>query len=356
LSSFREAKSPPAPQADAICRALRLAAERAAERLATGAASSVREELRQLAEALCVLVTAERKASASFDVPRVASRLVEAYRLDFLACMEEVGPKRPTGTTLLTLMAAIEHAGSMPDRRRSGEFSERLGSSEVLEGMVEIAHDMRSPLGAILLLVEPIRKGQNGPVTPVQERQLALIYAAALSLSTLANDIIDAARGTRRMESRSRPFSISGTIEAACAVVRPIAEEKQIELHQTHPDSDGRIGDSGAIRRVLLNLATNALKYTTHGSVHVGCRELGGDAVEFWVKDTGPGIPDHVMVTLFDGFRPSGDGMRFSSSGLGLSICRTLLKSMGASLRVATAIGEGTQFSFVLDLPRAQTP
>jgi two-component system, sensor histidine kinase and response regulator len=201
--------------------------------------------------------------------------------------------------------------------------------------------------------VEPIRKGQKGPVTPVQERQLGLIYGAALSLSALANDILDAGREYGPVR---RPFSVSGTIDGACAVVRPIAEEKRLDLRVILPKVDGRIGDAAAIQRVLLNLVTNALKYTEQGWVAVGCAELDQTRMEFSVEDTGSGIPDHAVEVLFKGFRPGPSGFRFSSSGLGLAICRSILERMGSALHVRTRVGEGTRFSFVLDLPLAPGP
>jgi len=75
--------------------------------------------------------------------------------------------------------------------------------------------------------------------------------------------------------------------------------------------------------------------------------------VEFWVRDTGRGIPDNVLAMLFDGFRPGSVGIRFSSAGLGLAICRTLLEAMGSALRVETVTEGGTRFSFTIDLPMA---
>jgi signal transduction histidine kinase len=87
--------------------------------------------------------------------------------------------------------------------------------------------------------------------------------------------------------------------------------------------------------------------------VSIGCTELNDTRVEFWVKDTGRGIPEKVLDMLFAGFRPGSVGVRFSSAGLGLAICRTLLESMASTLRVESTPGNGTRFSFLLDLPLA---
>jgi signal transduction histidine kinase len=113
------------------------------------------------------------------------------------------------------------------------------------------------------------------------------------------------------------------------------------------------MGYPSALGRVLLNLVTNALKYTNEGSVAVGCTEIGETTVSFFVQDTGEGIPPHVMSMLFDGFRPSASGMRFSNAGLGLAICQSFLGAMGATLEVQSAPKAGTRFSFQVELPKA---
>jgi signal transduction histidine kinase len=132
-----------------------------------------------------------------------------------------------------------------------------------------------------------------------------------------------------------------------------LAEEKNLVLNTTFPQIDGRLGYPSALSRVLLNLTTNALRYTERGSVAVGATEHSPTLIEFWIEDTGRGIPDNVLAMLFDGFRPGSVGIRFSSAGLGLAICRNLLEKMGSSLLVDTAVEEGTRFSFRIELPQA---
>jgi signal transduction histidine kinase len=134
-----------------------------------------------------------------------------------------------------------------------------------------------------------------------------------------------------------------------CAIVRPIAEEKGLELVTVLPAHDGRYGHAPAIARILLNLTTNALKFTEHGSVTIGCSELSDTDVEFWVSDTGSGIPEAVQETLLE----PAPRTRYSSPGLGLTICRTLLDAIGGSLDFSTAPGIGTRFAVRLALPRA---
>ncbi len=258
------------------------------------------------------------------------------------------------GRELARILTALEEVASRQTPPVVNEFTERLSSPDALRAVVEMAHDMRSPLGSILFLVDTIRRGQSGTVSQVQERQLGLVYGAALGLSTLASDVVDAINGDRLVDGQRTPFSITEVLLGVCAIVRPLAEEKNLVLNTTFPQIDGRLGYPSALSRVLLNLSTNALRYTERGSVSVGCTEHSPTMVEFWIEDTGRGIPDNVLAMLFDGFRPAASsGIRFSSAGLGLAICRNLLEKMCSTLLVDTAVEEGTRFSFRIELAPA---
>lgn len=232
-------------------------------------------------------------------------------------------------------------------------ITEPTVSSDDAQGIIEIAHDMQSPLTSVLFLADTLRRGQTGPVNAVQERQLGLIYGAAFALSALVSDVIDTVRGHRLLLGEPLPFSIQETMLHVCAIVRPIAEEKGLDLQTVSPSCDGRIGYAPAIGRVLLNLTTNALKFTERGSVTIGCTELSETEVRFWVSDTGVGIPESMRAGLLDSLHPGVVGNRFSTTGLGLAICSTLLDAIGSSLELDTELSTGTRFSFKIDLPRA---
>ena len=192
------------------------------------------------------------------------------------------------------------------------------------------------------------RHRHSGAGTPARPR----LWRGA-GTSTLASDVVDAINGDRLVDGLRTPFSITEVLLGVCAIVRPLAEEKNLVLNTTFPQIDGRLGYPSALSRVLLNLTTNALRYTERGSVAVGATEHSPTLIEFWIEDTGRGIPDNVLAMLFDGFRPGSVGIRFSSAGLGLAICRNLLEKMGSSLLVDTAVEEGTRFSFRIELPQA---
>jgi signal transduction histidine kinase len=262
----------------------------------------------------------------------------------------------PDGRQLLALLASLEEVGHRIESDWSQHFADTLAGPDGLELVVEVAHDFRSPVTSILFLAETLQKGRSGPVTELQERQLGLIYSAAFGLSGVASDVIELARGGDRLVDLDPiPFSVADIFESVRDIVQPIAEEKNLTVRVTAPDADFRIGHPVALSRVLLNLTTNALKFTAEGFVEVTAVPRTARCVEFSVRDTGRGIPPQSMATLFEPFRrrQKPGEYAFSGSGLGLSICRKLVEAMGSVMQVETAPGYGTRFYFVLDLPLA---
>ena len=124
----------------------------------------------------------------------------------------------------------------------SQHFTDRLSAPDGLELVVEVAHDLRSPLTSILFLAETLQRGRSGPVNPVQERQLGLIYSAAFGLSSVASDVIELARGGDRLVDLDPiPFSVTDILESVRDIVQPIAEEKN--LHGAGHLARGRFPD-----------------------------------------------------------------------------------------------------------------
>ncbi len=262
----------------------------------------------------------------------------------------------PDATQLLQLLTAMERVGQHLEADWSQHFNDRLSAPDGLELVVEVAHDLRSPLTSILFLAETLQRGRSGPVNSVQERQLGLIYSAAFGLSSVASDVIELARGGDRLVDLDPiPFSVTDILESVRDIVQPIAEEKNLTVRLISPEADFRIGHPVALSRVLLNLTTNALKFTGEGFVELTAIQRDGPAIEFSVRDTGRGIPPQSMATLFEPFRrrQKPGEYAFSGSGLGLSICRKLVEAMGSVMQVETSPGYGTRFYFVLELPVA---
>jgi len=278
--------------------------------------------------------------------------LVRQALLDHVAALDV--PADPA--ELVALLRGVERVQAEIDRDAAQRFATRLSGPDGLELLVDVAHDLRSPLTSILFLAETLHAARSGPVNAVQERQLGLIYSAAFGLSSLANDVIELARGGERLvDQEPLAFSVTDIMQSVRDIVRVMAEEKGLEIRLQVPEVDSRVGQPAALQRVLLNLTTNALKFTDVGAVELSAKQLGRSRIEFSVRDSGRGMTPAVMASLFDPvrrrYRPG--EYTFSSSGLGLTICRKLVTMMGGELQVESAPGAGTRFYFTLDLPLA---
>jgi signal transduction histidine kinase len=284
-------------------------------------------------------------------------RLLELLRAALLRRLADV----TDAGLVVRLMNAVERVREVIEPDWSQYFMSRLSGPDGLDLVVEVAHDLRSPLTSILFLAETLGRGQSGAVNDLQRRQLRLIYSAALGLSTMASDVIELARGgDQLMEKESSPFSIGEVLESVSDMVRPIAEEKGLQVKVQPPATDRRLGRSLALSRVLLNLTTNALKFTDEGYVEITTHARDRSRMEFSVRDTGHGISPDALANLYQPFRRTRaragrSGYYFSGTGLGLAMCRKLVEAMGAELKFESAPNWGTRFYFELDLPPASS-
>jgi len=233
------------------------------------------------------------------------------------------------------------------------DLEAEMTGADAFELLVEVAHDFRSPLTSILFLAEALRDGHSGPVTDVQRSQLGLIYSAAFGLASIASDVMDLARRERDLiQSEDEAFALTELFAHVERMVRPIVEEKGLELRVVVPERWQTRGHRHAISRVLLNLTTNALKFTDVGSVELGVLPKPHGRLEYYVQDTGRGITPEQRRRLFQPFKPRSGGGRaskyFSGSGIGLSISRRLLHAMGSELSLDSSDERGSRFSFVL--------
>jgi signal transduction histidine kinase len=233
----------------------------------------------------------------------------------------------------------------------------RLMGANAAELVVELAHDLRSPLTSIMFLSETLRRGQTGQVNDVQRQQLGIIYSAALSLTTIASDLIDLGREDTFLTAEAAaktPLSLREMFDAIKAMVAPMAEEKRLDILTLGPDQDLRLGNSVSLSRILLNLTANAIKFTETGYVEIVAQEHGPRRVEFSVRDTGRGMDPATIDRLFEPFHrgQTRTGFHFSDTGLGLTICRRLVSLMGGTLEVETRAGWGTRFFFEIEMPR----
>jgi len=280
----------------------------------------------------------------------LARRMLDLLRAEVVRSWAEHGD----ATQGPAILEAIERMREGIEPGWAQDVTAQLSGPDGLELLVQIAHDLRSPLTSILFLAETLQRGQSGSVTELQRRQLGLIYGAALGLSSVASDVIELARGGDQLvEKESEPFSVTGVLDSVRDIVWPIAEEKRLTVRLLPPPTDQRLGHPIALSRVLLNLTTNALKFTDEGYVEIVTRETAPTRVEFAVRDSGKGIDPAVVNSLYQPFRRSaGEGrLCFSDTGLGLAMCHKLVQAMDSELHVETRPGWGTRFYFEVDLP-----
>ena len=215
-----------------------------------------------------------------------------------------------------------------------------------------MSHDLRTPLGAISGYAELISLGVRGPVTDEQAADLSRIKRAARSLLGMLDDLLTVAREQdAQLPLRLEPLSPHAELSEAEATVLPRYAEAGVRLvREACPPELVVRADRDRLQRILLNLLTNAAKFTPNGGqVSVGCSVVA-DRVAIHVADTGRGIPPEMLERIFQPFVQveRGDAGNEHGMGLGLAIGRELARAMGGDLSVESAVGRGSIFTLTL--------
>ena len=217
-----------------------------------------------------------------------------------------------------------------------------------------VSHDLRSPLTAILGLVEWVQQGAAGAVTDEQADMLARVVRNVHQLNNLVSDLLDQARieaGTLAIQNFPfAPFDLMNGINEA---VRAAARDKNLELiTEISPDLPTTlIGDVQRLDQVLGNLLTNAVKFTEQGRVCARCYRMDEYRWALEVSDTGRGIPPEAQEAIFEPFRQLETGARKRQGvGLGLSIVKKLVGLMGGKIHLTSEVDKGSTFTAVFPL------
>lgn len=207
---------------------------------------------------------------------------------------------------------------------------------------------LREPLRSLQLALHAVLEGHTGELNDEQTDMLTSAREDANKLDELMSDLLELAEiesGTRRLSmERLRPVDLA---RAAAERFRAMAESKEIKIeNKVWPDLPWVLGDRQAIARIFNNLLSNALRHTTRdGLVVIEAREQG-DRVYFSVRDTGEGIPEESLPTIFSRFVQIGD--KPGGTGLGLALVKRLVEAQGGEISVESRAGEGATFTFTL--------
>lgn len=232
------------------------------------------------------------------------------------------------------------------------------GGSSYRRLLLDVSHDIRSPLNSILFLADGLLGEQSGSLNEVQRRQLGVVYSAASALLNLVNDLLDFAR--LHEEAPEEPSSVSFSVQSVLSDVRhlvdPVADHHGTRLTIQVDAEDPRSGDPHVLRRVLLNLVSNALKATWEvGEVRVLVRdEDEGRTLRVDVDDDGEGVDVDMARELIRGSSGS-QALRMlegQTHGLGLIICGRKVRSVEGDLDVRRRESGGTRFTVRLPFAR----
>lgn len=239
-------------------------------------------------------------------------------------------------------------------------------ATRIAEGAVQakqqflsnMSHEIRTPMNAIIGFTKVLLKTD---LAEKQKEYLSAIKTSGEALTVLINDILDLAKvDSGKMTFEQIPFKLEVSISAMLHLFETKIQEKNLELVKIYDANipEVLVGDPVRLHQIILNLVSNAVKFTSNGKITVNIKLLNEDkqqvTIEFAVIDTGIGITQEKIETIFEVFQQasSGTSRLYGGTGLGLAIVKQLVEPQGGSINVKSKVGEGSTFSFVLSFEK----
>jgi signal transduction histidine kinase/CheY-like chemotaxis protein/HAMP domain-containing protein len=223
--------------------------------------------------------------------------------------------------------------------------------------LANMSHELRTPLNSIIGFSRVILKGIDGPLTEMQEQDLTTIYNSGQHLLSLINDILDQAKiSAQKMEMQLEPFAVKPVIDAVRSIGIGLIKDKPIDIVVDLASGlPAAFGDELRTRQILLNLVSNAAKFTREGTITLRAyteadAQTGQTFVRIDVSDTGIGIAAQDIPLLFEAFRQVDSSLTrtVGGTGLGLPIARSLCEMQGGKLLVESVVNVGSTFSVLV--------
>ena len=223
-----------------------------------------------------------------------------------------------------------------------------------------MSHEIRTPMNAIIGFTKVVLKTN---LSAKQKEYLTAIKMSGDALIVLINDILDLAKvDAGKMTFEQTPFKMALSLSAMLHLFETKIQEKNLELVKEYDNKipEVLVGDPVRLHQIILNLVSNAVKFTSKGKITVGVHLLKEDedkvSIEFSVTDTGIGISENKIEKIFENFQQasSGTSRLYGGTGLGLAIVKQLVESQNGSISVKSKIDEGSTFSFILSFQKTK--
>ncbi len=263
-------------------------------------------------------------------------------------------------TAAIQIAMAIQNALLFAEVRDKNAALERVNHLKS-QFLATVTHELRTPLHSIISYGALILEGfLDGELTGEQEEHIQFMVNRAEDLSRLVDDMLDLSKiEADRLEVRTEPIRLEKNLREVIDQLKPMAHSKGLDLTlEIDENLPLALVDSHRTRQVMLNLISNALKFTEKGGVTLRCAVLERyDMLRISVHDTGIGISPAALDYIFEAFRQA-DGSttrRFGGTGLGLTIARKLVELQGGEVAVESIVGQGSTFSFTLPIASPAT-